>query len=145
MKFRKEYRYNLSAGYPKHIWICEGRHGAVHLHITDLGEDHARKYGDRYSAGLECHYRQPPRYMSDQAPSQKDCWVLGGPCWHDGTSLYAQESYVPFWQGDPSNHDRVLARLEREYADRFEQWEDDGPAVAIQAVRDDLAEIANTN
>jgi len=145
MKFRNEYKYCSPFGRPKHIWTCVGRHGAVHLHITDMGEAFAKKYGDQYSAGLECHCRQPPRYMADDAPANEKCWLIGGPCWHDGTSLYAQESYVPFWLGSPHDHERMFRRLEGEYRDRFEPDDRDGPAVAIEDIRDDLKVLGNTS
>ena len=119
MKYRNEYRYHCPFGHPKHIYICRGRHGAMHFHITDLGEVHAKKYGHRYSSGLEAHHRTPPSYMDDRAPSHEECWVIGGPCWHDGTSLYAEESLLPFWLQDPHDHERMFRLLEREYEDRF--------------------------
>jgi len=120
MKFRNEYKYCTPFGSPKHIWTCVGRHGAVHLHISDLGDDYAKKGHERFSAGLEFHHRKPPHYLKDDAPSQDWCWLIGAPCWHDGTSLYAHETLVPFWTIAPHDHERMLARLESEYKDRFE-------------------------
>lgn len=122
MKYRFKYEYTNGHGYPKHIWTCIGRHGAMHFHVTDFGEkgpDGQRRH-ERYSGGLETHYRAPPDYMAEQVPSQDKCWLLGGPCWHDGTSLYASENLIPFWLFDPHDHDRVFQRLAREYENRFE-------------------------
>lgn len=113
-KFRCEYTYNKRFGSPKHCWICIGPKGATHLHISGPHGD----FG--YSAGLEAHYRTPPEYMADQAPSHDDCWVLKAPCWHDGTSLYASEVALPLWLSNPHDHDGIFAWLEREYASRFE-------------------------
>jgi hypothetical protein len=90
---------------------------AMHLHIDDMGEDHGLKYGDRYSGGIEIHYRVPPDYMRDQAPMAK-CWLLGGPCWHDGSSLQATEHWIPMWLVDPHNHERIFGELQTELMDR---------------------------
>lgn len=114
MKYRCRYEYHTDVGYPRHYWIVISRHGAVHFRVTDLGEEWAKTHGDRYSGGLEFHYRSPPEYLKDNAPSQDKCWILKAPCWHDGTSLYASESLVPFWLMDPHNHKRMFERLQQE-------------------------------
>ncbi len=115
-KYRHEYRYAPRFGNPEHIWTVIGAKGAMHFHVTDLSEDYERANGVRWSAGLETHSRMP---LGDDAPSHEKCWLLGGPCWHDGTSLYAQEQIVPFWREEPDNHERMFQFLEREYYNRF--------------------------
>lgn len=115
-RFRNEYRYAPRFGNPEHIWTVTGGRGAIHFHVTDLGKDY--KHGDRYGGGLEVHSRQPFG-NSDDAPSHEKCWLLGGPCWHDGTSLYAQETLIPFWLAAPTDHERIFRLLEREYRERF--------------------------
>lgn len=99
----------------KHIWTCVGPEFALHFHVTDTG-----RVGDdrRYYGWLETHYRQAPDYMADKSPSHFDCWLLKGPCWHDGTSLYADEFLIPFWRQDPDNNERIFALLKREYEQR---------------------------
>lgn len=118
MKYRFKYEFTNPHGHPHHVWTCIGRHGAMHFHVTDMGENF--KHGDRYSGGLEVHYRTPPDYMSENAPSQDKCWLLGCPCWHDGTSLYASEFLIPFWRAAPDDHDRMFKCLAHEYEQRFE-------------------------
>jgi len=98
-----------------HEWSTIGRHGALHLRITDLGE----KSDPRYSGGLEIHYRTPPEHMADDAPSHDDCWLLKCPCWHDGSSLYVRDVVIPHWQHDPQNIQRMIVWLEHEYGGRF--------------------------
>jgi hypothetical protein len=115
MHFKNEYRYVPRFGNSEHIWTCIGSLGAMHFHVTDLGEEYEETSGIRYSAGLEMHSRAP---LSDTPPHEK-CWLIGGPCWHDGTSLYAQETIVPFWQQDPHDHERMFRFIEREYERRF--------------------------
>lgn len=50
--------------------------------------------------GVEIHSRTRPRWCDeDQQPDHQACRVLGGPCWHDGSSLAASE-FREFWHGD---------------------------------------------
>ena len=113
-----EHRFSFRFGNPHYIYSLVGAEGAVHFHVTDYGEEFRKRHGDRYSGGLETHYRSPPDYMRGDAPSQQRCWLLGCPCWHDGTSLYASETLIPRWEMDKS-HEAMQAMLVREYAERF--------------------------
>jgi len=116
--FDEKYEYAKPHTSARHTWSVVGARMGIHLHIEDYGEEHEQKYGRRYSSGLECHYRTAPDYMRDQAPSQKECWLIGGPCWHDGTSFYAEEHWVPMWQDAPHDHERMLRVLREELKDR---------------------------
>jgi hypothetical protein len=69
--------------------------------------------------GLETHYRSPPDYMGNSAPSHDHCHILKSPCWHDGTSLYASERLIPEWLADRHNHDAIFEMLKREYREKF--------------------------
>lgn len=115
-QFRSKYQYTRPYSSGRHDWIVVGARGAIHLHISEPPNGDPQY---SYSAGLETHYRSPPDYMADQAPSHDECWVLHCPCWHDGTSLYAQERYLPIWMADRHDHEGMFRRLEREYAERF--------------------------
>lgn len=118
-KYRYRYRMELFGGHWHHSYELIGRWGGLALNITDFGDENIKILGQRYSAGLECHYRQPPNYMSDAPPSHDKCSVLGGcPCWHDGTSLYAQEHFVPLFDG--VSHDRMFRHLAADADGRFE-------------------------
>lgn len=119
MKFSSKFIYERLYGQPHWTWLVVGRKGAVHFHVSDCGKENGEKYGQRYSGGLEIHYREPPSYMADHAPSQNRCWVLKCPCWHDGTSLYASERVIPFWLSAPDDHERIFRFLEHEYMERF--------------------------
>lgn len=119
MKHRCKYEFSAGHGYPRHVWTCVGRHGAVHFHVTDMGDEWEKQGHERYSGGLEVHYRSPPDYMADNAPSQDKCWLLGCPCWHDGTSLYASETLVPMWRVAPDDHKRMFEIMVREYESQF--------------------------
>ena len=95
-KLPREFKYEYSALWSfdsfRHSWTIEGPHGAVDFHF-DGDEERIAKYGP--TAGLECHWRQPPAHMADRAPSHRWCHILEAPCWHDGTSLYAKETLYP--------------------------------------------------
>lgn len=97
MKYRKEYKMTFLYGnQPNHLWSVVGRHGAKHLSIHAY---ETMNNGIEFSGGLETHWRVPPEYMADQAPSQDKCWLLNQPCWHDGTSLYVSENIIPMIEG----------------------------------------------
>lgn len=114
-----EHRFTFRFGSPFYVYFVVGAHGAIHFWVTDHGEEYSQKYDvERYSGGLEIHYRHPPDYMAGDAPSQERCWLLNAPCWHDGTSLYASESLIPRWLIDQS-HDAIKRMLEREYEQQF--------------------------
>ena len=77
-----------------HTWEIVGHGFGVHLHIHPYEVN-----GEpvRYSAGLEMHYAAPPDHMKHKPPSHVPCWLIKVPCWHDGTSMYAQEHFVPLF------------------------------------------------
>jgi len=110
-RIRTKYTYDKGHGYPRHTWEAIGGLIAMHLHITDLGEQHEAKYGKRYDGGLEIHYRQPPEYRRLDAPDHDDCWLLHAPCWHDGSSLIVDEEWLPTWLAAPNDIDRMLELL----------------------------------
>lgn len=116
-RFRCEYVYSKPFGTARHDWRLIGAKGGINLHISG---PYKHTGAEHWTAGLEMHSRLPPDYMRDQAPSHDHCWLLKCPCWHDGTSLYAQEHYLPQWMSDMHAHDRMFADLEREYLLRFE-------------------------
>jgi len=109
MKYRSKYEYTNEFS-KRHVWTVIGRHGAIHLHISEvsMGSDKP----DSISGGVEYHYRVPPEYMSDDAPSHDRCSILQGPCWHDGTSSWATDHWIPLWQAAPHEHDRMFELLQ---------------------------------
>ena len=75
----------------EHLWILSGEHGAVHI-WAGLSEWDGRF---EWRGGIECHYASAPEYMDADKPSHEHCWILGKPCWHDGSSLYFSENIAP--------------------------------------------------
>ena len=126
MKYRCKYEYCNRFGHPNHTYTCIGRHGAVHFHISDFGAEWEKTHGQRFGAGLEIHYREPPPHMADYAPSQDKCWLIGCPCWHDGTTMYAEETLLPMWR--PNDHERMFRLMEHEYRLRFEKEDEEKAA-----------------
>ena len=110
----RRYRYALNSclrfGKWNHSYELVGARGGLHLHISG---PHKYDSGEHWSAGLEFHSRVPLR---DEPPSHDRCWLLDGPCWHDGTSLYAQEHYLPMVIA--GEHRRIFLSLIHD-ADRY--------------------------
>ena len=114
-KYRCKYEYNREFGQPSHLWSVVGELGAMHLSIRAYELDKKTNW----CGGLEIHYRHAPDYMRGDAPSHECCWLLEGPCWHDGSSLQAEEVWIPLWKAAPHDHDRMFELLISEYEDRF--------------------------
>lgn len=113
-KYRFEMKQYFRYGTWEREWALVGRHGGVHLHISG---PHKYDNTENWSAGLEFHYRNPPDYMENDAPSHDECWLLHCPCWHDGTSLYAQERYLPMaLAGDDAG---ILRSMTRDADEKF--------------------------
>lgn len=109
MKYECKYTYESRFGHIYHNWTMVGARLGVNLHIVDMGED-AKIV--RYSGGIEFHWRSPPEYMRNEVPSHKNCGVLGGPCWHDGSSMQASEFWIPAWKEHQNDHDRMFKMLQ---------------------------------
>ena len=110
-----KYVYTFPFGSHSHRWEVIGPDGAMHFHVSVRTEEpHPFE-----SAGLETHSRTP--LYEPSAPDHIDCPLTGGPCWHDGTSLYATETLWPrikvYLAGGA--HSKVFRILEREYDERF--------------------------
>ncbi len=112
-----KYTWTNPFGSPRHMWELVGPDGGIHFHVT-------LTKGYDPSCGLEIHYRSR---QGDQAPSQTNCWLVGGPCWHDGTSLYASETLWPLIEPflRSGDHERIFRILEREADDRFDYRKDE--------------------
>lgn len=98
-------------------WIVVGKEGAVDFHCshTDFADCQSpwpQSLGR--TGGLEVHYSVPPDYMRDKAPHHEHCWILGGKCWHDGSSLYASEVLIPLLERD--GEEAIWRQLQHEYA-----------------------------
>lgn len=121
-RYNCKYEYSRPFGQATHTWTIVGAVGAVHLHITDRGEDKGPdNCCDRYYGGLEVHLRQSP---DGNAPNHNPCRLLNGPCWHDGSSIVVDEHWIPLWLARPEDHDLMFASLMTEAEKRFDCDED---------------------
>lgn len=112
MKYRHEkYTWEKPFGSVRHMWQLIGPKGGIHFAVSLTPE---------YSpaCGLEIHSREP---QWDRAPDQNPCWLIGAPCWHDGTSLYASDVLWPEIEKmlRRSDHEAIFRVLEHEADKRF--------------------------
>ena len=114
----RQYRYHYEQRLWAGSWRCSynivGARGALSLNISG---PHVYDGRENWSAGLETHWRAPPDYMRNDPPSQDECHILKCPCWHDGTSLYAQEVYLPMALA--GRHEDIFRRMVAEADERF--------------------------
>ena len=96
-------------------WCLVGPRGAIDFHCTNADHRIAREFWR--SGGLEIHRREPDGYQRGEGASNDHCWLLDGPCWHDGSSLYATEQLIPLLEN--FGEDALWERLESEYRHRF--------------------------
>jgi len=114
-RWRCKYTYTNRFGRPDHSYEVVGAKGGLHLHITDYrGQASA---GIEFSAGLELHSRTP--LWEDVPPSFDECWLLKCPCWHDGTTMCAEEYFLPLWKSLGNNHEAMFTHLRAEADRRF--------------------------
>lgn len=78
---------------PRHVWSVVGEKGGVHIWASEQSAEFASRFGDRFYGGVECHWRNP-QYSGCEV-SQHSCWLLKGPCYHDGSSLYFSDNIEP--------------------------------------------------
>ena len=105
-----KYTYQSPFGYPKHDWSLIGEKGGLNFHATVMPNHPV-------SAGLEFH-----SFTGKGAPSHTPCWLLGSPCWHDGTSSYAIDMLWPMIQPylESGQHETIFKLLEGEASRYFE-------------------------
>jgi len=114
-----EYRYETKiepCGFTAHYWILVGPKGGVHIHI------HERMIEEDYFGGVEIHNKTP--IYAGQKP-MPNCWVIGGDCYCDGSSLYARENLIPWFLSVPEDSYPELFRdeLMSWYENKFGQEE----------------------
>jgi hypothetical protein len=128
-------RYTREDDYEKR-WIVVGKAGALDFHCSHAKNELSRRF-DRIG-GVEFHYRQPAHYMGEDYASHEHCWILGGKCWHDGTSLRASEHWIPLLER--GGEEAVWRELEYWYGRH--EWPDGESAEAPQA--DPVARLVET-
>lgn len=90
------YQRQDQGGRITHMWTLKGPLGGVHIWARPEDAEWAEKWGKYYCGGVERHSPRPVYDWEKQdEPHHADCFLLGGPCWHDGTSLYFSERIAP--------------------------------------------------
>ena len=84
-------------------WHVVGPLGAVSFHTYQ---------SDPEFAGVEYHNK-----TGDRAPDFEHCSVIGGPCWCDGTTLWAVEFVLPLFR--ECGEQALWDLLEQRYAKYF--------------------------
>jgi hypothetical protein len=112
-----KYEWSKPFSSVRHNWSLRGPRGGINFHasITDNGD-----YDP--SCGLEFHRDFDPT-NGHQAAHHKNCWLTGGKCWHEGTSLYASEHVWPYVKHclRTGDHEAIFRFLEGEYNNHFAQ------------------------
>lgn len=118
-----KYTYSNPFGSPRHHWELVGPEGGIHFHVS-------LTKGYDPSCGLEFHHAARANYDTSRAPDHIKCPLIGEPCWHGGTSLYASETIWPMVEpilrgGD---HEAAFRILEHEYNTHFTRLREDQEA-----------------
>jgi len=120
------YRYLPAGedGRDRHIWSLAGPLGGVHIWAKRTDDKTYRRYGERYFGGVECHSPKP-LYDFAREPSDAHCWLIDGPCWHDGSALQFSEQVEPIitMSDDPfpdATHEIINSILHSRYVSWFE-------------------------
>jgi len=95
----------------RHLWSVADERGGMHFWVIDKPVDPI--------GGIEIHYHTPPEYMQDSKPCEENCWLLNGPCWHDGSSLWAHEYWIPKLYRNQNSHEWIFEELKEEMDNRF--------------------------
>lgn len=148
---------------PQHVWFAKNEQGAVHIWAR-LYAYPAGNYPPEWIGGIECHWAKCPDntgWFNPDEPSQPECWLLKAPCWHDGSSLYFNESLarclpVP-WGDDPNSEveratDYFNATMLRWHRDRIGEMRAETPLYAspqpytdCAALRDEVERLREAN
>lgn len=115
-QYKPTYTLTYPLGNPVHMWSVQCSAGGIHLHIHDSGDSERR-----YSGGLEFHFRTPPPSFGNRPPTHDNCWVIGGVCWSDGSSLAAEEYWIPLWNCGFTSQDMMFCQLVGKMLEIFEQ------------------------
>lgn len=85
-KFEK---HDLEGRGLRFIWSLKGDKGGVHLWAQFRPNfERCSITNELCYGGIEIHSPKPRYEWEDEnTPAHKCCWLLEGPCWHDGSSL----------------------------------------------------------
>jgi hypothetical protein len=87
--------HNPDTDRARYVWAVKGERGGVHVWAQSMCDEAAKISGSRYYGGIEVHRATPHEYDNPAEPSHDECWLIGKPCWHDGSSLQFSEQVLP--------------------------------------------------
>ena len=123
MKYIYEKHTDEGSGYEK-LYAVVGDKGAVHFWVSPYSGRGKSITGEEWYGGIETHWREQPDWASEK-PSQEHCWLLQDQCWHDGSSLQAEEKWIPLWVRCKGDLDTMFLHLEQLYWETFEEEKDE--------------------
>jgi len=99
-------------------WCVSGKLGSVSFWVNETGKEWQGGGGERYYGGVEYHYTKEskPKYLGKGSHNKK-CDQNNGQCWHDGTSLWASEYWIPIIL--PMGDDAIWNRLKQQYVEHL--------------------------
>lgn len=86
------------------IWTLVGDKGGVHI-WAQFSSDTV--FGTKCYGGCEVHFKTKPYEFYPDEPQHEKCWLLGGPCWHDGSSLYFDKNIRPMVEAYEDEPERI--------------------------------------
>jgi hypothetical protein len=91
----------------RHIFAVRKPGAAIHFWVE-------KAFGDRPFGGVELHTSPNPNAASPVSAGRGDCWLLKGPCHHDGSSSMANEKFIPMFRrcNESGDFDQVYRELE---------------------------------
>lgn len=94
MKFIRKY-FEFPSG--RREWCVTGEFGSLSFWVTPVRPESVENFGAEYYGGVETHYNEKskPDYIDDKS-GHDDCHANSGKCWHDGTSSWASEYWIPY-------------------------------------------------
>lgn len=93
-------------------WCVTCTHGSISFWFTPFPEGSSPfPYGEKGNGGVETHYNEKskPEYLGE-ASFHEQCLQNNGKCWHDGTSLWASEYWIPYVM--PNGDEAIWRKLE---------------------------------
>ena len=117
---RKKFVFPTEDSIPPRIeWCVTGDYGSLSFWFTEYPKNYEFAHGEIGYGGVENHYNEKSRpvWQCTDTPSHDNCHCNNGKCWHDGTSLWASEFWIPCIL--PAGDDAIWQRLEQYYHERM--------------------------
>lgn len=89
----------------RQLWWAKNEKGGIHI-WSSLRPSPIT--GEIYG-GIEVH--SPVPLYTEPEPTHAECWLIDGPCYHCGSSLYFEERIKPILKNGHSLPEEKLARI----------------------------------